>query len=122
MDFNYILRSIFALILIIWLANVLLRKLSKYMQGQSTTIQVIERFSTSKKSSLAIVKIVNNYYLMSFNENNSEILKEFAADEVDDIKNVLREQEHAKSEPFFTEIDFEKMKSKYAEFFGKNRK
>lgn len=124
MDFNYVLRSIFALILIIWLANVLLVKLNKYTQGQSKSIQVIERFSISKNSSLAIVKIVNHYYLMSFNNNSSEILKKFAVDEVDEIQEILKNQQDSKSENIFTEIDFTKLKDKYTRFFeeGKDRK
>lgn len=122
MDFNYILRSIFALILIIWLANVLLGKLNQYIQRQSTSIQVIERFSINKNSSLAIVKVVNTYYLMSFNENNSEILKEFAAEEVNDILDVMREQEKERARSSIAALDLTKIKRKYADFFGKNQK
>lgn len=121
MDFNYVLRSIFALILIIWLANVLLGKLNKYTQDQSKSIQIIEQFSISKNSSLAIVKIVNHYYLMSFNENSSEILKEFAIDEVDEIQEMIENREDSKLTEYFTEINFVKMKDKYARFFEKDK-
>ena len=64
MDLLYILRSILALIFIIWLANLLLGKLNQYMKGRTQSIEVIERFSVTKNSSLAIVKVVNNYYLI----------------------------------------------------------
>lgn len=121
MDFNYVLRSIFALILIIWLANVLLGKLNKYTQDQSKSIQIIEQFSISKNSSLAIVKIVKHYYLMSFNENSSEILKEFAIDEVDEIQEMIENREDSKLTEYFTEINFVKMKDKYARFFEKDK-
>lgn len=120
MNFNDILRSIFALLLIIWLANVLLSKLSEYTQGQSKTIQVIERFSVSKNSSLAIVKIVNRFYLMSFNEDRNEIVKEFESDEVEEILDVMQKQKEIKAARAFTDIDFTKMKEKYANYFKKD--
>lgn len=121
MNLNYILRSIFALIVIIWLANVLLRKLNSYMQGQSKAIQIIERFSISKNSSLTIVKILNNYYLMSFNENSSEILKEFTTEEIDEITQIMQNQEDYNPVEFFAQIDFSKLKGKYTDFFEKNQ-
>lgn len=121
MNLNYVLRSIFALLVIIWLANVLLKKLNSYTQGQSKAMKIIERFSISKNSSLLIVKILDNYYLMSVNENNSEILKEFTADEVNKITEIMHNQEDYIPTEFFTQIDFSKLKNKYIEFFEKNQ-
>lgn len=121
MDFNYVLRSIFALIIIIWLANVLLRQLNKYTQGQSKSIQIIERFSISKNSSLAIVKIVERYYLMSFNDSSNEILKEFAANEVDEMLEVMQDQTASSPSQLFTAINVTKIKDKYTQFFKRNQ-
>lgn len=121
MDFNYVLRSIFALILIIWLANVLLGKLNKYTQGQSKSIQIIERFSISKNSSLAIVKIVATYYLMSFNEGSNEILKEFTADEVDEMLIVMQNQAASSPSQLFTAMNVTKIKDKYTKFFKRKQ-
>ncbi len=121
MDFNYVLRSIFALILIIWLANVLLGKLNKYTQGQSKSIQIIERFSIGKSSSLAIVKVVEKYYLMSLNENSNEILKEFTADEVDEMLEIMQDQTASTPSQLFTDMNVAKIKDKYTKFFEKKK-
>lgn len=121
MNFKDVFQSIFALLLIIWLANVLLSKLSQYTQGQSKTIQVIERFSVSKNSSLAIVKIVNQFYLMSFNEDRNEIVKEFTANEVTELLDMMQEKQKENDAHSFMAIDFTKMKEKYAKYFKKDQ-
>lgn len=121
MSFNYVLRSIFALIIIIWLANVLLKQLNKYTQSQSKSIQIIERFSISKNSSLAIVKIVETYYLMSFNENSNEILKEFSEEEVDEVLAIIKDQTALNPSEIFTDVNFTKIKAKYTKFFERDQ-
>lgn len=118
MDLLYILRSILALIFIIWLANLLLGKLNQYMKGRTQSIEVIERFSVTKNSSLAIVKVVNNYYLMSFSENQNEILKEFSAAEVYEIIE-LKKVEEAKNP--IVEENWHEL-SKWKEKYKKNLK
>lgn len=120
MDLLYILRSILALIFIIWLANLLLGKLNQYMKGRTQSIEVIERFSVTKNSSLAIVKVVNNYYLMSFSENQNEILKEFSAAEVYEIIE-LKKVEEAKN-PIVEEnwLELSKWKEKYKKFLKRD--
>lgn len=121
MNFNYVLRSILALVIIIWLANMLLGILNKYAHGQSRSIQIIERYSINKNSSLAIVKIVNDYYLMSFNAEGNQVLKEFSADEVDDIVENLQYQQDMNVTQFFEKIDFAKTKDKYSTFLKKDQ-
>lgn len=121
MSFNYVLRSIFALIIIIWLANVLLKQLNKYTQSQSKSIQIIERFSISKNSSLAIVKIVETYYLMSFNESSNEILKEFSEEEVDEVLAIIKDQTALNPSEIFTDVNFTKIKAKYTKFFERDQ-
>ena len=120
MDLLYILRSILALIFIIWVANLLLGKLNQYMKGRTQSIEVIERFSVTKNSSLAIVKVVNNYYLMSFSENQNEILKEFSAAEVYEIIE-LKKVEEAKN-PIVEEnwLELSKWKEKYKKFLKRD--
>ncbi|MFL2132526.1 flagellar biosynthetic protein FliO [Desemzia sp. FAM 24101] len=51
------------------------------MKKQAKTIQVIERMPINKSSSLCIVEMLGNYYLMSFTEGRNEILKEFTTEE-----------------------------------------
>lgn len=121
MSFNYVLRSIFALTIIIWLANILLRQLNKYTQSQSKSIQIIERFSINKNSSLAIVKIVKAYYLMSFNESSNEILKEFSKKEVDEVLAINKEQTALNPSEIFTDFNFTKLKEKYTKFLERDQ-
>lgn len=117
----YILRSIIALVVVIWLVNVLLKYLSQYTNKQTTTIEIIERVSVSKSSSLALVKIVNQYYLMSISENTSEILREFTEEEHLEIEEQLKEK--AANEPLALSKTFEikKLKEKYANFFDQSK-
>ena len=78
----YILRTLVALVIVIWLANVAIKYLNNYSKNDMRNIQIVERISVSKASSLAIVKIVNEYYLMSFSEDKNEIIQKFSKDEV----------------------------------------
>lgn len=121
MNLQSIVRTILALVIIIWLANLLLGKLNHYMEKQSRSIEIIERFSITKNSSLAIVKIVNSYYLMSFSEDSNEILKEFTAEEVYEIVEVMKEQETRDPSQFIDQLDFSKWKEKYADFFNRDQ-
>lgn len=124
-SFLYVVRSIVALVVVIWLANVVLKYLNKYSNNTTKSIQIVERISVSKTSSLAIVKIVGNYYLMSFSENSSETLKQFSEAEVKEIEAKLALQEA--SDPVnavkkfdfsrLKEFDLKDLKSKYSQLF-----
>lgn len=117
-SFFYVLRSIVALILVIWLANVALKYINKYSNNESKSIQVVERISVSKTSSLAIVKIVNDYYLMSFSEQAIETLQKFNEEEAVEIE--ARQQ--AQKDPIETikEFDFIELKEKHTKFFDRS--
>lgn len=122
MDFQYVLRSILALIIIIWLANLVLEKLNDYLQGQSRSIEIIERFSISKNSSLALVKIINRYYVMSLTENKNEILQELKAEEVEELRNRLEEKKERNVSTIVQKFDYSKIKEKYSHYFEDDRK
>lgn len=113
----YILRSIVALVIVIWLANLALKYLNKYSNHKTRLIQIIERISVSKTSSLAIVKIVDTYYLMSFSENTSETLHKFSQEEAEDI-----EARQKKEEPteVLKKIDFKELKEKHKSYFDRS--
>lgn len=119
-SFLYILRSIAALIVVIWLANVALKYLNKYSNHKTRSIQIIERISVSKTSSLAIVKIVNDYYLMSFSENTSETLQKFSHEEAKEIEARQKEQEQQEPMEVLKKVDFTELKQKYASYFDRN--
>lgn len=124
-SFLYVVRSIVALVVVIWLANVVLKYLNKYSNNTTKSIQIVERISVSKTSSLAIVKIVGNYYLMSFSENSSETIKQFCEAEVKEIEAKLALQEASDPVNAVKEFDFSRLKefdlkdlkSKYSQLF-----
>lgn len=124
-SFLYVVRSIVALVVVIWLANVVLKYLNKYSNNTTKSIQIVERISVSKTSSLAIVKIVGNYYLMSFSENSSETIKQFSEAEVKEIEAKLALQEASDPVNAVKEFDFSRLKefdlkdlkSKYSQLF-----
>lgn len=122
MNFQYIVRSILALIIIIWLANQVLKKLNDHMQGQSPSIEVIERFSINKNSSLALVKVIESYYLMSLNENKNEILKELTSEEVELLLNNLEKEQLAKKDFLTKSFNISAWKEKYRNYFEGDQK
>lgn len=88
MDFSSfltILQTIVVLIIVIVLANISLKLINKNYQINGRVIKVIEKTPISNTSSLALVKVMDTYYLMSFSEKENAILKELDKDRVDEI-------------------------------------
>lgn len=48
-------------------------------------IKIIEKVAVNKNSYIGVVKISESYYIMSFNENRNEILKELDEKEIEEI-------------------------------------
>lgn len=117
----YILRSIGGLIVVIWLANVALKYLNNFNNGEMKSIQVVERLSVHKSSSLAIVKIVNDYYLMSFSEQKTETLQKFTAEEAHEIEQRLEQKEAIDPAEAFKNIDLTAVKEKFAHYFEQQK-
>lgn len=113
----YILRSIGALILVIWLANLALKYLNNLSNNKMKSIQIVERTSVSKTSSLAIVKIVKDYYLMSFTEQSTETLRKFSEEESKEIEAKLALQEQSNPVHAMKGIDLKQVKEKYNPMF-----
>ncbi|API89620.1 flagellar biosynthetic protein FliO [Marinilactibacillus psychrotolerans] len=86
------LQMLFALFLIIILANFLLKRLDRINQVRSKAIKIIERVPVSKSSSLCIVQIGTQYMLMSFSESGNEVIKEFSQKEKEDIQKRIHQQ------------------------------
>ena len=120
-SFIYILRSIGGLIVVIWLANVVLKFLNNVNNGEMKSIQVVERLSVNKTSSLAIVKIVNEYYLMSFSEHKTETLQKFSAEEAAEIEKRLEQKETSAPTEAIKNFDFMALKDKYAQYFERQK-
>ena len=114
MDFSgyfSVIQTIIVLIIVIFLANISLRLLNKYMHRSKKIIKVVERTSVFSNSALGIVDICGTYYLMSFSDKDNKILKELKSEEVEIIK---QEMENSKS---YTE-----MKEKANQYFGMRKK
>ncbi len=90
---EYVLKSVLALIVIIFLANKLLGYMNTMMNKQTKAIRIIERMPVNKNSSMCIVEMLGSYYLMSFTEGRNEILKEFTEDESQAIIAMRKEKE-----------------------------
>lgn len=89
---EYVVKSILALVVIIFLANKLLAYLNSTMKKQSKSLQIIERMPVNKNSSLCIVEMLGSYYLMSFTEGRNEILKEFSREESEAIRQLQQDK------------------------------
>lgn len=89
---EYVVKSILALVVIIFLANKLLAYLNTVMKQQTKSLQIIERMPVNKNSSICIVELLGNYYLMSFTEGRNEILKEFSETESEAIRKLQAEK------------------------------
>lgn len=117
-SFIYIVRSILALIVVVWVANIALRYLNSLSIHDKKSIQIIERISVSKASSLAIVKIVNDYYLMSFSESATETLQKFTPEEVKEIEERMEMNPALDPKQAFAKFDFKQAKESLISIFN----
>lgn len=70
-----IIQMIVMLLVVIYLINISLKYLAKYNRQNSPVMQVIQKIPMTKTSALAIVKIIDQYYVMSISEQKNEILR-----------------------------------------------
>lgn len=80
--FFSVIKMIVFLIVIIYTINWSLKYLNRYTSQTSDTIQVIQRLGVSKTSSIAIVKILEQYYVMSLSEHQNQIIRILTPEEV----------------------------------------
>lgn len=112
------LQMIASLVVIVFLANFLLRKLNKFQQPSSQVIKIIERVQVSKTSSLCIVQVESDYMLMSISDTSNEVIKTFTTEEKDAIQQRLNKKHGTldtnRAATLTTYI--KNMKQQYAEF------
>ncbi|WP_207942449.1 hypothetical protein DOK78_000919 [Enterococcus sp. DIV2402] len=78
-----LVKMIVFLFVLLYGANQLLRYLNnRTHQNGGKTLQVLERIAVSKSSFIAIVKILDKYYVMSLSEQTNEIIRELTPEEV----------------------------------------
>ncbi|MDE1548272.1 flagellar biosynthetic protein FliO [Jeotgalibaca caeni] len=83
MGLEYVLKSVAALVVIILLANVLIKQLNQLSRRGSKHLRIVEKLPLSRTSSLYVVEVMGTYYLMSGTEQHNEILKELSQEEVE---------------------------------------
>ena len=112
------LQMIASLVVIVFLANFLLKKLNKFQQPSSQVIKIIERVPVSKTSSLCIVQVESDYMLMSISDTSNEVIKTFTKEEKDAIQQRLNKKHGTldtnRAATLTTYI--KNMKQQYAEF------
>ena len=107
MFFSFV-KMVFVLILVILIANVSLKFLNTKINSQSRMIRILEKVNVDAHSSIGIVEIMSNYYLMSFTEKENNILKELSKDQVEEY---LAKFENEVS--YKKKIDFSKLTKRY---------
>ena len=83
--FFTVLQTFIVLIIVIALAHISLRLLNRYMVKQNKIIKIWEKISVNNNSSIGVIEVTGNYYLMSFTQNENKILKELEKEEVEEI-------------------------------------
>ncbi|WP_051258432.1 flagellar biosynthetic protein FliO [Atopococcus tabaci] len=120
-DIGYLFKSGAALVFIIFLANVLLKKLHTFSGNKKGAIAIVERIPVGKSSSLAIAEIAGSYYLMSLTETGSEILKEFSAEEARELlaESTSVTSKKPKQKPTTARLQLSDFRKNYADMFEK---
>ncbi|KRL05504.1 flagellar biosynthetic protein FliO [Liquorilactobacillus oeni] len=76
-----VFKTIIFLIVIIYLINISLKVLNRYSNQRNASFRILQKIAVSKTSSLGIVQIINKYYVMSFSEQQNQIIKELSEEE-----------------------------------------
>lgn len=103
-----IIKMVIFLLIILYLISQSLKFLNKQINPENEILQVIQRISVSKTSSIAIVQMFNKYYVMSISEQQNQIIKELSEEEVLQLKHhqqLLKQQQK-------TPADFSKILQK----------
>lgn len=103
--FVLVLKMILGLILIIFMINILLQYIKLKTKGTYSSMNILDKTPVGNNSSILIVEILGNYYLMSLTSEKMEILKELDEKEVE----VLVENKALKDEEIA--LKFGKFKS-----------
>lgn len=79
--FFSLVKLIGFLILILYLINLSLKYLNRYTSQQNAQLRILQKVAVSKSSSIGIVQILDRCYVMSFSEQQNQILKELTTEE-----------------------------------------
>ncbi len=106
-----IIRTIGALVLVIYLINILVRYLSKYSRQDDKMVKILERVPLDANLSIYIIEVLGEYFLLSSSKESSEILRELDGEEVEKQMEIIEEKRKSQGlDPSF--LDFLKRKGK----------
>lgn len=103
-----VVRLIIGLAVVIFLINVLMRYLNKYITQNNDSLRLVLRVALSKNLSLGIVEILGSYYVVSMSEQKLEIIRQLEATEIEQLeanlaqKQAANEQQVEKFKEIFT--------------------
>lgn len=93
-SFFLLIKTIVFLLAIILLIRITLIYVDKYSKNKSQNIKIIEKVSLGKDTSIAIIFLCGNYFLMSISQTENKIIKELNDAEVKELEmKILLEQE-----------------------------
>ena len=93
-SFFLLIKTIVFLLAIILLIRITLIYVDKYSKNKSQNIKIIEKVSLGKDTSIVIVFLCGNYFLMSISQTENKIIKELNDAEVKELEmKILLEQE-----------------------------
>lgn len=85
-SFFLVFKSIVFLVIVILLIQIVLSYINKFNQAQSKNIEIIEKLTINKDSSMAIVLVCGSYYLMSLTPTSNQLIKKLNEFEVREIQ------------------------------------
>lgn len=122
---GYVVKSILALVVIIFIANYSLKYLNTFMTKKGKAIRIIERTAINKSSSICIVEIAGTYYVMSFTETRNEILRELTESEKEAvIQSQELDESNQESPDLFKGKPiqvFKELQTRYQNFYEKRK-
>jgi flagellar protein FliO/FliZ len=101
--FFSLIKMIAFLLIILYLINVSLKYLNRYTNQQNNQLRILQKIAVSKTSSIGIVQILDKYYVMSFSEQQNQILKELSEEEATVLMTKKGEVSELQRVPDFSE-------------------
>ena len=108
-----LVKMIAGLAAVLLLIVLTLKYLNRFTSQANENFRVVKKIAVTKSSSLAIVLIIDKYYVMSFSEQENKIIKELSKEEAEKLIQENRQNEERQLEMAenFKKI-FEKAKRK----------
>ncbi|MFT9450925.1 flagellar biosynthetic protein FliO [Liquorilactobacillus ghanensis] len=76
-----VVKLIIGLLIVVYLINIFLKFLNHYSLQTNKSFRILQKIPVSKSSSIGVVQVVDRVYVMSFSEQQNQILFELPAEE-----------------------------------------